>query len=120
MWLRRLWLNDFRNYDAAELSLPSGLTVVHGANGEGKTSLLEGIGYLATLASFRGVPGDALVRDGASQAVVRGEGERAGRQLLVEAEIAPGGRGRVAVNKQRLRRSFPPARHVPGQHLRPR
>ncbi len=105
MWLRHLWINDFRNYSAAELELPSGLTVVRGANGEGKTSLLEVVGYLATLASFRGVPSEALVRQGCVQAVVRGEGERAGRQLLVEAEIAAGGRGRVAVNKQRLRRT---------------
>ena len=105
MQLRRLWLHDFRNYESSDLTLPPGLTVVRGANGEGKTSLLEGIGYLATLASFRGVPGEALVREGASQAVVRGEGERQGRLLLVEAEIALHGRGRVAVNKQRLRRS---------------
>lgn len=105
MHLSHLWLHDFRNYESADLILPPGLTVVRGANGEGKTSLLEGIGYLATLASFRGVPGEALVREGATQAVVRGEGERHGRQLLVEAEIALHGRGRVAVNKQRLRRS---------------
>ena len=103
MRLTRLWLHDFRNYESADLTLPAGLTVVRGANGEGKTSLLEGIGYLATLSSFRGVPSEALVRDGATMAVVRGEGERNGRQLLIEAEIAP--RGRVSVNKQRLRRT---------------
>jgi len=103
--LTHLWLHDFRNYEAADLALPPGLTVVRGSNGEGKTSLLEGISYLATLASFRGVPGEALVRAGCTQAVVRGEGERQGRQLLIEAEIALHGRGRVAVNKQRLRRS---------------
>jgi DNA replication and repair protein RecF len=103
--LNHLWLHDFRNYESADLTLPPGLTVVRGSNGEGKTSLLEGISYLATLASFRGVPGEALVREGAQQAVVRGEGERQGRQLLIEAEIALHGRGRVAVNKQRLRRS---------------
>ncbi len=105
MWLRHLWITDFRNYESADLELPQGLTVVHGDNGEGKTNLLEAVGYLATLSSFRGVPGEALVREGCSQAVVRGEGERNGRQLLVEAEISPAGRGRVAVNKQRLRRS---------------
>jgi DNA replication and repair protein RecF len=103
MQLTRLWLHDFRNYESADLTLPPGLTVVRGSNGEGKTSLLEGIGYLATLASFRGVPSEALVRDGAAMAVVRGEGERGGRQLLIEAEIAQ--RGRVSVNKQRLRRT---------------
>ncbi|MDQ3896409.1 MAG: DNA replication/repair protein RecF, partial [Actinomycetota bacterium] len=105
MQLTHLWLTDFRNYESADLTLPPGLTVVRGANGEGKTNLLEAIGFLTTLASFRGVPGEALVRDGATEAFVRGEGERHGRRLLVEAEIAPGGRGRVTVNKQRLRRS---------------
>jgi len=97
-------MHDFRNYTDAEVELPAGLTVVQGTNGEGKTSLLEAVGYLATLASFRGVPTEALVREGAPQAVVRGIGERGGRELLIEAEIAPGGRGRAAVNKQRLRR----------------
>lgn len=112
MHLTHLWLHDFRNYQVAELELPPGLTVVRGSNGEGKTSLLEAIGYLATLGSFRGVASDALVREGTGQAVVRGQGERQGRQLLIEAEIAAGGRGRapagrarVTVNKQRLRRS---------------
>ena len=105
MYLHHLWLHDFRNYESAELELPHGLTVVRGSNGEGKTNLLEAIGYLCTLDSFRSTPNEALVREGAAQAVVRGEGERQGRQLLVEAEIAPGGRGRVTVNKQRLRRS---------------
>jgi DNA replication and repair protein RecF len=61
----KLWLADFRNYTAAELEPAPGLTAVVGANGEGKTNLLEAVGYLATLASFRGAPGDALVRAGA-------------------------------------------------------
>jgi len=76
-----------------------------GDNGAGKTNLLEAIGYLATLASFRGMGSDALVRSGAAQAVVRGQGERQGRALLIEAEIRPSGRGRVTVNRQPLRRT---------------
>ena len=61
--------------------------------------------YLATLSSFRGAPNEALVRHGCSTAVVRAEGEREGRSLLVEAEITASGRGRVLVNKQRLSRA---------------
>ena len=88
MRLDRLWLSDFRNYEAAELApSPSGLTVIHGANGEGKTNLLEAVGYLATLSSFRGAPAEALVRVGADSAVVRAEGEREGRSLLIEASL---------------------------------
>ena len=106
MRVARLWLTDFRNYTSADVEIPpEGLTVVAGGNGEGKTNLLEAIGYLATLSSFRGAPNEALVRSGAKQAVVRAEGEREGRSMLVEAEIPLSGRGRVLVNHQPLRRT---------------
>ncbi|MBI2709829.1 MAG: DNA replication/repair protein RecF [Actinobacteria bacterium] len=105
MRLRRLWLADFRNYESAEVDLAPGLTAVIGRNGHGKTNLLEAVGYLATLSSLRGAPGEALVRTGAERAVVRGEGERGGRDLLLEAEIATGGRGRALINRQPLRRT---------------
>jgi DNA replication and repair protein RecF len=101
----KLWLADFRNYTAAELEPAPGLTAVVGANGEGKTNLLEAVGYLATLASFRGAPGDALVRAGAEAAVVRAEIEREGRTSLLEAELRAVGRDRVLVNRQPLKRA---------------
>jgi DNA replication and repair protein RecF len=103
--LDHLWVADFRNYAAAELALPPGLAVIVGDNGAGKTNLLEAMAYLATLASFRGAGNDALVRTGAAAAVVRGEGVRAGRSLLIEVEIKAAGRGRVTLNRQPLRRS---------------
>jgi DNA replication and repair protein RecF len=84
---------------------PSGLTVITGANGEGKTNLLEAVGWLATLSSFRGAPTEALVRVGAESAVVRGSGSRGGRELLIEGSIDARGRTRVQVNRQPLRRS---------------
>ncbi len=105
MQLDHLWLTDFRSWDAAELALGAGLTVVRGRNGAGKTNLLEAVAYLATLSSFRGAPAEALVRHGAEQAVVRGEGRRAGRSLLIEAEIRLRGRGRVALNRRPVRRT---------------
>jgi DNA replication and repair protein RecF len=104
--LAQLWLTDFRNFSSAELApAPAGLTVVTGRNGEGKTNLLEAVGYLATLRSFRGAPADAMVRVGAECAVVRAEAERDRRHLLIEAELRPGGRDRAQVNRQPLRRA---------------
>lgn len=106
MRLHRLWLTDFRNYRAAEIELAAtGITVLVGGNGEGKTNLLEAVAYLATLGSFRGAPPEALVHTGAGAAIVRAEGERAGRNLLLEAEITASGRHRLLVNAQPLRRA---------------
>jgi DNA replication and repair protein RecF len=76
-----------------------------GHNGAGKTNLLEGLAWLATVSSFRGAPGEALVRQGAETAVIRAEAEREERSLLIEAQLARNGRNRTLVNRQPLRRS---------------
>ena len=81
MRVRRLWLTDFRNFAHLELEPAPGLTAIVGDNGQGKTNLLERSRYLAQLDSFRGAPTDALVRTGATTAVVRAEVERDEREL---------------------------------------
>jgi DNA replication and repair protein RecF len=81
------------------------LTVIHGDNGEGKTNLLEAVGWVATLSSFRGSPPDALIRADCPTAVVRTEGSRDERPVLIEASISRTGRNRVQVNRQPLRRA---------------
>jgi DNA replication and repair protein RecF len=108
MHLEHLWLTDFRCYTDAEFSpAADGITVVTGANGEGKTNLIEAVAYLATLRSMRSSPAEAMIRAGSTgaRAVVRAEGRREGRRILIEAEIHPTGRDRVQVNGQPLRRS---------------
>ena len=104
MYLRHLQLGSFRNWDRVDLALRPGPTVFVGRNGQGKTNLVEAVGYLATLGSHR-VAGDApLVRQGASQAVVRAAVRREDRELLVEIEINPGRANRVRVNRAPLQR----------------
>lgn len=104
MEISRLWLHDFRSYGELELPLTPGLTAICGPNGVGKTNLLEALGLLATLKSFRGSPVDSLVRRGADKAVVRAEGTRDDREVLIELELAKG-KTKAQVNRQRLRRA---------------
>jgi DNA replication and repair protein RecF len=100
--LARLWLTDFRCYAHAELDLPSGVTVICGANAQGKTSLLEAVGWAATAKSFRGVPDSALVRAGSAAAILRAEVADGERTQLLEAEIRAQGRNRVRLNTHPL------------------
>src|SRR3546814_4302595 len=69
--LDRVWLTDVRSYESAEILLAPGLTALLGDNGQGKTNVLEAIAWLATLSSFRGAPTDAMIRQGAQQAIIR-------------------------------------------------
>ena len=64
MRVERIQLRDFRNYEAAEVELAAGLTVVAGANGAGKTNLLEAVYFGCTARSPRTSNERELVRRG--------------------------------------------------------
>ncbi|MFD7628606.1 DNA replication/repair protein RecF [Streptomyces sp. NPDC059851] len=99
MHVSHLSLADFRSYARAEVPLDPGVTAFVGPNGQGKTNLVEAIGYLATLGSHR-VSSDApLVRMGAQRAVVRAAVRQGERQQLVELELNPGRANRARINR---------------------
>ena len=104
MYVRHLQLGSFRNWERADLALLPGPTLFVGRNGEGKTNLVEAVGYLATLSSHRVSTDAPLVRQGDAQAVVRAALRRGDRELLVEIEINPGRANRVRVNRAPLPR----------------
>jgi DNA replication and repair protein RecF len=104
VYVRHLQLGSFRSWERVDLALVPGPTVFVGRNGEGKTNLVEAVGYLATMGSHR-VSSDApLVRHGDAQAVVRAALRRGDRELLVEIEINPGRANRVQINRAPLQR----------------
>jgi len=103
--LQRLEVADFRNHPAAAVDLPPGVSALVGANGSGKTNLLEAAGYLATLGSHRLGQDAALVRAGADAAVIRGTAVRSGRVVLLELEIRPGSGVRGRINRAPVPRS---------------
>jgi DNA replication and repair protein RecF len=99
MHVAHLSLADFRSYARAEVPLGPGVTAFVGPNGQGKTNLVEAVGYVAALGSHR-VAGDApLVRQGAERAVVRAAVVRDDRQTLVELELNPGRANRARINR---------------------
>jgi DNA replication and repair protein RecF len=99
MHVRHLSLVDFRSYPAAEIGLEAGPSVFVGPNGQGKTNLVEAIGYVATLGSHRVANDAPLVRAGAARAIVRTVIVQDGRELVVELEIVPGRANRARLNR---------------------
>jgi DNA replication and repair protein RecF len=104
VYVRHLSLVDFRSYPTAELALEPGPSVLVGPNGQGKTNLVEAIGYVATLGSHRVATDAPLVRAGAARAVVRTAIVQDSRELLVELEIVPGKANRARLNRSPVTR----------------
>lgn len=103
MYVSHLSLTDFRSYHQVDLTFEPGITALVGPNGQGKTNLVEAVGYVSTFSSHR-VPTDApLVRAGASAAVVRSRIVRAQddgseRALVIDLQLGSGRSNRVKLN----------------------
>jgi DNA replication and repair protein RecF len=94
-----LSLVDYRNYEASEVGLVPGPNVFVGSNGQGKTNLVEAIGYLGTLGSHRVSSDQPLIRSGRDSAIVRARLEHEGREVLLEIQLNRAGANRAQVNR---------------------
>jgi DNA replication and repair protein RecF len=94
-----LSLTDFRNYTSAEVGLARGPNLFVGSNGQGKTNLVESLGYLSSLGSHRVSSDAALIRQGRDSAVVRARLLADDRELLAEVQINRSSPNRAQVNR---------------------
>ncbi|MBO0608237.1 DNA replication/repair protein RecF [Myceligenerans salitolerans] len=99
MYVSHLSLLDFRSYASVDVELEPGVNAFVGANGQGKTNLVEAVGYVATLGSHRVATDTPLVRAGASRAVVRTRIVRGDRASTIELEITQGKANRARINR---------------------
>lgn len=99
MHVRHLQVSDFRSWELADVAFEPGVSVLVGRNGQGKTNLVEAIGYVATLGSHRVATDAPLIRHGAQRAVVRAAVVNEDRELLVELEITAGKSNRARINR---------------------
>ncbi|MCI5826530.1 MAG: DNA replication/repair protein RecF [Arcanobacterium sp.] len=103
MYISDFSLNDFRSYSQVVLHFEPGVITLVGANGQGKTNLVEGIEYLSTFNSHRVAADAALVRQGADAAVVRARVNDENHSSLLELEILAGRANRARLNRGSVR-----------------
>jgi len=105
VWLSEIQLADFRNYRQLGLVLQPGIHLFHGENGEGKTNLVESVGFLGHLESHRQGQQNTLVLSGKDRATVSARVNHAGRELLVAAELNNGAANRYFLNGKQQKRA---------------
>jgi DNA replication and repair protein RecF len=104
VYVRQLELVDFRSFPRVVVDLDPGPCVLFGRNGQGKTNMIEALGYVATLGSHRVATDAPLVRFGAPRAIVRTAVVSDVRELLVELQIEPGKANRARLGRAPLSR----------------
>jgi len=84
MWVKKLYLHHFRNYERAEVHFSPGVNWITGKNGHGKTNILEAIYLLSTGRSFRTHQLSQLIQKGAPFFFIEAEIEREGVSQTVK------------------------------------
>ena len=81
MPLLHLSVRGFRNLAPLECDVPAGVVLLLGANGAGKSNLLEAVALLGNLVSFRQSPAASWVQRGAAGFTISGTVERSGARV---------------------------------------
>lgn len=103
MIVTHLNLTDFRNYAHLDVELRRGANLFVGSNGQGKTNLVEALGYLSTLGSHRVSVDHAMIRQGQDAAIVRARLSHDDREILAEVQINRSGANRAQVNRSAIK-----------------
>lgn len=98
MYVSQLDLANFRSYPKLSLELDLGITAFTGANGVGKTNIVEAIYFVATLSSHRVANRIPLIQSDAERAIIRLRARNGDRTSAIELEIPQTGQGRARVN----------------------
>jgi DNA replication and repair protein RecF len=85
------------------LDLVTGPNLFVGSNGQGKTNLVEALGYLSTLGSHRVSTDHAMIRSGCESAIVRARVSSAEQSVLVELQLNRAGANRAQVNRSAIK-----------------
>ena len=105
MWVHSLSLTDFRSHGQVDLEFSTGVTTFIGLNGQGKTNIIEAIGYVSSLSSHRVASDAPLVRHGAAMALIRCGITADEREITVDLAITPGRANKARINRSPVPRT---------------
>lgn len=114
MNISQITLKDFRNYEALELPLEGGVTVLCGDNAQGKTNVLEAVYLCCTGRSHRTRQDKELIRKGADAAIVQIVSQKRDGRHDVEILLSCASRRKIKITGQETSRSGELMGHVTG------
>ncbi|NEO34028.1 MAG: DNA replication/repair protein RecF [Symploca sp. SIO3C6] len=106
MYLKSLYLRQFRNYKECLVDFNAPKTILVGNNAQGKSNLLEAVELLSTLKTHRSGRDRDLVLETAPIAQIRANLERVYGPVELSLTLRSQGRRTVALNREVLRRQM--------------
>lgn len=111
MKIKKLFLQNFRNYERENFEFSDGLNILFGKNGQGKTNCAEAVFYLCTGTSLRIRHDKQLIRMGAKCANIVAEAENRYGRVTIEADIYENKR-EIRVNGSKIHKNADLMGHI--------
>ena len=87
MWIKKIKINNFRNYDKEEINLEKNINIFYGENAQGKTNIIEAIFLCSLGKSFRAKKDNEMIKLNKENAIVEIEYEKSDRDGKIKIEI---------------------------------
>ena len=87
MWIKKLKIKNFRNYESEEINLEKNINIFYGQNAQGKTNIIESIFLCSLGKSFRTKKDKEMIKLNEQNAVVEVEYEKSDRDGKIKIEI---------------------------------
>ncbi len=104
MYLKTLYIRQFRNYQEQQVAFCAPKTILVGNNAQGKSNLLEAVELLSTLKSHRAGRDRDLIHSGYNDSKITATLERANGSVDLGLILRSQGRRTVVLNGEGLRR----------------
>ena len=87
MWIRKVKIKNFRNYEEQEIELEKNVNVFYGENAQGKTNIVEAIFLCSMGKSFRAKQDKEMVKLNSNNAVIEVKFEKKDRDGKIKIEL---------------------------------
>ena len=87
MWIKKIKIKNFRNYESEEINLDKNINIFYGQNAQGKTNIIESIFLCSLGKSFRTKKDKEMIKLNEQNAVVEVEYEKSDRDGKIKIEI---------------------------------
>jgi DNA replication and repair protein RecF len=99
MFVKHLTLSHFRNHKNTEIEFETGVNLLVGPNGQGKTNVVEAIEYVSTLSSHRVAGYQPLIQKDATGAIIRLKVSHETRDVIVDLELNRDNPNQLRINQ---------------------
>ena len=105
MIVKRLELNQFRNYESLDLSFDPHTNIIFGKNGQGKTNILEAVFMSSTSRSHRGSRDREMIRFGQREAHIRTTVWKDEQDIQIDLHLRSSKSKGIAINRVPIHRA---------------